>query len=259
MVMALQLRFREYHVPLTVADGEYAHAAILHAISDMDAEAGQKLHGMHRHKQLTIAIVDSDTLGAVLRVTFMAEEGIAYANLLAGALAKQPVLRIGKATCDIGSVDTAHPVWSGISTWADLASGTSARYLDFRFVTPTAITKTDGNGGRFISPLPSPLDVFSGLARRWQALEGPKLPDDLTDFIHAGGCVIASMKKLNTLTFHTPRRSQIGFTGEVLYECHKNDPTYVSALNSLARLAFFTGVGYQTARGMGAVRTANLN
>ncbi len=65
---------------------------------------------------------------------------------------------------------------------------------------------------------------------------------------------MVSRHKLRTVQFRTKERTQIGFVGQVVYECRKKEVECVAALNSLAQLAHFTGVGYQTARGMGAVQ-----
>jgi CRISPR/Cas system endoribonuclease Cas6 (RAMP superfamily) len=58
---------------------------------------------------------------------------------------------------------------------------------------------------------------------------------------------------LQTVELALPGYKQIGFVGTVLYECRRKDPIYVPTLNALTRLAFFTGVGYHTAQGMGTV------
>jgi CRISPR-associated endoribonuclease Cas6 len=113
-----------------------------------------------------------------------------------------------------------------------------------------------------MSLFPAPLDVFSGLSRRWQSLEGPALPDGLEHFLQVGGCVV-SRYGLRSVEFRTSERTQIGFTGWVIYRVayrspqtspNDNEATHIAALNALGRLAFFTGVGYQTARGMGATK-----
>ncbi len=254
VAMAIRLKCKDQHPRLTVANGVYAHAAIFRAITDEDAGVGRKLHDMRRNKRVTIAIVDSTKEIATLRVTFMAQDGLTYANALINALSSRPVLRLGRTTCAVEAVNLANPNWARISTWSDFTEFENpARRIHFRFVTPTGITKRDDAGSRFISLYPEPLDIFSGLARRWQALDGPALPSDLEKFIRAGGCVV-SRHKLHTVEFRTKERTQIGFVGQVVYECRKKEIEYVAALNGLAQLAHFTGVGYQTARGMGAVQ-----
>jgi CRISPR-associated endoribonuclease Cas6 len=253
VAMIIQLELENGRLSSRGLYGVYAHAAILHAISDHDEKAGHSLHTAHRYKPMTVAIVTSNTCTALLRVTFMTQEGLDYAHLLVNALSTRPTLRLGDVNCTVKSVSLDDPHWCGVNTWNDLGSGPVGDHISLRFVTPTAIMKRDGDGGRYTSLFPVPEDIFPGLERRWRALNGPELPDDLDRYICKGGCV-ASSHKLDTDVFSTPRRTQKGFTGWVLYECRKPDKVYVAAINALARMAFFTGVGYQTARGMGAVK-----
>lgn len=249
VALLLQLKLRGPHSKLTVADGVYAHAAILNTITEVDAEAGRKLHEMRRNKRISIALIDS----ATLRLTFMAEDGLAYANMLVNRLAAYPTLRLGSVIGEVDTVNLADPDWAGISTWADFVDNYE-NSLQFRFITPTAITKRGQGNTRYMSLYPDPLSIFSSLARRWQALNGPKLPHNLAEFIESGGCVV-SRHNLHTIEFSMEGHTQIGFVGRAVYKCRTTDQVeYIAALNALARLAPFTGVGYQTARGMGAVQ-----
>jgi CRISPR-associated endoribonuclease Cas6 len=209
-----------------------------------------------------MAIIESDQRVTTLRLTFAHQDGLAYAETLVNALSARPLLRIGPTLCEVQAVDLAGSEWTGISSWADLTSGTKGHTIRLEFATPTAITKRDGNGGRFMSLFPAPLDVFSGLSRRWLALDGPALPDDLERFLQAGGCVVSGYG-LRSVEFRTLERTQIGFTGWVIYRIayrspqtslNENEARHIAALNALGRLAFFTGVGYQTTRGMGATK-----
>jgi CRISPR-associated endoribonuclease Cas6 len=253
VAMAIQLGLENGRLSSRGLYGMYAHAAILHAISEQDKEAGYTLHAAHRYKPMTVAIVKDNARTALLRVTFMAQEGLAYAHLLVNALSAQPVLRLGDTHSTVKSVSLDDPHWCGVNTWGDLEGGPLGDHISLCFVTPTAIMKRDGDGGRYTSLFPVPEDVFPGLERRWRALNGPELPDGLDRFIYEGGCVVSN-HKLGTDLFSTPKRTQKGFTGWVLYECRKPDGAYVAVINALARMAFFTGVGYQTTRGMGAVK-----
>lgn len=253
VALLLHLKLCDRRSKLTVADGVYAHAAILNVITTVDAEAGRKLHEMRRNKRVAIALIDSTKDSAILRLTFMAEDGLAYANMLVNRLAAYPTLRLGNAIGEVEAVNLADPDWAGVSTWADFVDHYE-NSLQFRFITPTAITKRGHGHTRYMSLYPDPFSVFSGLARRWQALNGPKLPHDLEEFIESGGCVV-SRHNLHTIEFSREGHTQIGFVGRVVYECCQTDQVeYIVALNALARLAPFTGVGYQTARGMGAVQ-----
>lgn len=241
---------------LSAADGAYAHAAILNKITDVSIEAGQKLHDLPRHKPLSLGIIQSTKQVATVRLTFMAEDGLTYTSTLINALSIQPMLQLGRATCSVETVDLTNPEWCGFSTWADFVSSKSDAHLCFHFVTPTAITKRDPDGGRFVSLYPEPLDIFAGLTRRWQALSGPTLPEGLERFITTGGCVI-SRYKLQTEGFIAKERVQIGFTGQAVFECRKKEAEYIAALNALARFAYFAGIGYQTMRGLGTVQVSS--
>jgi CRISPR-associated endoribonuclease Cas6 len=250
----LKLKLCDRCSKLTVADGVYAHAAVMKAISEEDPEAGRRLHDMRRNKPISMALFNDAKNAASLRLTFMAENGLYYANLLVNALATRSTVQLGKVICEVEGVDFADPEWAGISTWVDFFPEEPASRLHFRFLTPAAIMKRDRYGDRFSSLYPEPLDIFLGLVRRWNDLEGPELSGDLAKFIVEGGCVV-SRYDLRTEEFNTKERTQIGFVGTVVYECRfKDQRDYIVALNALARLAQFTGIGYQTARGMGAVQ-----
>lgn len=253
VAMTLGLKAKENPAPL-LTSAAHAHAAVLNAISAHNAALGRRLHDMQRSKWMTLAIVDGNRRDATLRLTFLTPEGVLCANALMAALFANPVLRVGNIRYEITAVNPNDSQWGGISTWSDFCVEPARRFMSFVFITPTAIRKKGDDGMPFASLYPDPLDVFSGLRRRWQALAGPALEDGLEEFIHAGGCVISS-HNLRTVEFRMPEHTQIGFVGRATYECLRDAPECISALNALARFAFFAGVGYQTARGMGAVTT----
>jgi CRISPR-associated endoribonuclease Cas6 len=213
---------------------------------------------MERPKQITTALVQQTLDRAVLRVTLLADESLVLANTLVSAISASKVLRLGKFTCVVEAVDLADPKWGGISNWSEFIATDAATRLHFQFVTPTAIAKDGRNEGRLVrhfTLLPEPVDVFCGLAWRWHRFGGPPLPYGLRRFIEAGWCVV-DRHDLHTASFETPNRTQIGFLGDIEYRCDTTDSTYVPALTALARFAHFSGVGYQTARGMGAVQVS---
>ncbi len=208
---------------------------------------------MQRNKRFTTAIIAAGHEESRLRLTFFTTEGLMATQALIDALTHQGELRIGRTQWAITAIDISDPEWAGVRSWADLMTTTSGDRIRLTFMTPTAIMKRDNDGRRFSALYPHPADVFLGLHRRWVALEGPALPSDLDAFLGDHGLVVANYQ-LRTVTFRSRVRTQIGFTGAVLYECRKNSPAHLAAVHALARLAFYTGVGYQTARGMGTVQ-----
>lgn len=250
----VQLRHLAGRSRFSFADGIFAHAAIMDAISKQDAELGRVIHDLKRFKHLTVTIAQSNCNFSTLRLTFMAKEGLNYATLLSQRLLSRSILQLENTTCEVISVDVNEPTWGRVCTWADLA-GEENPYLHFQFLTPTAITQQGNNGLRFMVVFPEPVKLFSGLAKRWTNLLGPPLPLDLSNFLMGGGCVISG-HHLRTVKFQAGKRTQIGFMGTAVFECLDRSPEHVAALNSLTKLAYFSGVGYQTARGMGAVLTS---
>ena len=248
------LKIHDCFGPFTDSDGVHAYAAVLQKITSVNPVTGRSLHDMERNKRLTVAIHQSTDVEAILRVTFMEKAGDEYLLPLITELFNEPDLQIGNKDCTVvdATPHSINPLWYGINTWNDLTDERIGKYLCMQFVTPTAITKRDDQNLRFMSLFPNPVDIYSGLVRRWQGLGGPDIPDTLRDYLITGGCVVSCFE-LQTVKFVVKERTQIGFKGWITYECRKQDKQHNLALNSLTRLALFTGIGYQTARGMGAV------
>ncbi len=100
---------------------------------------------------------------------------------------------------------------------------------------------------------PEPSQVFCGLMSRWDVLGGPHQIDDLNVRIGQGLCVVSDYE-MHTQTFQTRPYLQKGAMGWVNYLCNTSCAEELAALNALARFGVYVGIGYQTARGMGAVR-----
>ncbi len=253
VAMGLHLTPQSEEGTLGHSDAVYLQAAVYRLISHQNEAAGRTLHDAQRNKPYTVAVLPPGLNNPQVRLTWLGAHGLHYAEMFTTAIARQPVLRIGPTTWEVNSVNVDSSDWSGSSTWSDLCGVDSTRDMRFAFVTPTAIMKRDANGKRFTSLFPDPIDLFSGLHRRWRALAGPPLPDDLLEFVQSGGCVVAN-HRLHTIDLELARHMQIGFVGQVVYHCRKPSIPHILALNALARLAFFSGVGCQTTRGMGAVQ-----
>lgn len=257
IALTFRMQMVEGVMPAELQSGVYAHAAVMRAITNCNEEFGRHFHGLGSQRLFTAAIVERNQKDALFRLTFMSEHGLEAANAAVTGFSNCPIVRLGTSSHHITDVCLAGSSWSGVSTWADLMSVRPGLRFHFTFQTPTAFTKDNGNGRRFCTLYPEPNDLFRGLARRWRELGGPHLPESLGDYLHRGGCVVAS-HQLRTETAKLKERVQVGFRGTATYECLDRDPVHVAALSQLTRFAFFSGVGYQTARGMGAVKTRTL-
>mgnify|MGYP001167232824 CR=1 FL=1 len=247
MTFLINLRLVNSLTPITGADGVYAHAAILQTLALVNQKHSQILHDAKIAKPLSLALI-SHQRGVTLRVSLMSPNAIAYANNIVQALSLTgSMIRLGRKRCSIESVEIG-----GICGWSDFFQK-PAKNIQIHFITPTGINKRQPGHRHLTWLYPDPTDIFAGLMRRWRALGGPDLPAGILSFIESGGCVIAR-HNLRTVEFRTKERTQIGFVGSVVYQCRHSNKEATTALAALARFAGFAGVGYQTARGMGAVQ-----
>ena len=112
-----------------------------------------------------------------------------------------------------------------------------------------------------------PQYIFPGLARRWQELAPPGLADmvqteRLEQYIEDEGIVINNYDLKPHHVYFT-KHMQLGFVGMCKYDLRGPDEqvteeaplTVRQQILLLAQLAFYCGVGYKTAMGMGQVRT----
>ena len=232
----------------------FAHAAVMNLIFSVDSGLGRELHDCERRKPVSLAAIALHPPKLTVRIAFMGKRGMRAADALVVALARTGFLQLGSSMWLLTDNRCSGCAWGAISTWADLTEPCSASWLEFNFVTPTAFTKSDGRGNRFVGVLPEPGDVFGSLLQRWNDLEGPCMPPGVVNYIQSGGCRVSDYNT-RCVTTQLHERTQKGFVGKVTYELSDRDPACMSAIHQLGRLAFFSGVGYQTARGMGAVRT----
>lgn len=253
VALAVHLRHGPARQSLGIEHAPFAHAAVLHALSAVAPDLGRELHDMPRRKPFALAIPPTaQQQQTVLLLRFMAEAGLNYAQALINYWSLHSTMQLGSVTCEVNSVTFATPPWPSLSTWADLQRPPESATIRIQFLTPTAFMRNGYNGTRYTSVVPEPAIVFGGLSELWRKLRGPDLPSELEQRIQAGGCVI-TRHHIQTMAFHTEGRTQIGFLGDVTYRC-LSTPEDRAALQALARLASFAGVGYQATRGMGLVQ-----
>lgn len=104
--------------------------------------------------------------------------------------------------------------------------------------------------------LPSPRLIFSSLWESWHAFAPLLLPDALLPLLSTELNVLSYELKTQMCDFGKYRQS--GFVGSCTLGLPRRpaapDADVLRGMQLLCNTAFFSGVGYQTARGMGQAR-----
>ena len=189
---------------------------------------------------------------------------------------KPPFIRLGKQSLLLEEVviENGDPTgWTGYTSFAELVEEVQARkpreLFKLEFDSLTSFNRGSAKNreyGNHYARLPLPLYVFSYLARRWQELAPPELAnivqmERIEQYAQDEGIFIADYDlKPHTVKFTT--HWQPGFIGNCTYDLRgpdepvtvENPLTVKQQVMLLAKLAFYTGVGYKTAMGMGRTR-----
>ncbi len=163
-------------------------------------------------------------------------------------LHEQP-FRVTEVICD-----PAQDAWTGQASYEGLAAAVLQRgdrlpnSVTLEFVSPTAFKSQEMQ-----VPLPLPSLVFGSLVERWNAFSPVALDPDLRRF--AGERVAISRYRLESRPVATKNGAlRIGGVGRVTYAILDADRYALAGLNILADFALYSGVGVQTATGMGQCR-----
>ena len=189
---------------------------------------------------------------------------------------KPPFIRLGKQSLLLEEVviENGDPTgWTGYTSFADLIEEVQARkpreLFKLEFDSLTTFNRGSAKNreyGNHYARLPLPLYVFSYLARRWQELAPPELTnvvqfERIEQYAQDEGVIIADYDlKPHTIKFTT--HWQPGFIGTCTYDLRgpdelvteENPLTVKQQVMLLTKLAFYAGVGYKTAMGMGRTR-----
>ncbi len=189
---------------------------------------------------------------------------------------RQPFMQLGKQVFLLEEVSMENASdWTGISSFSKLVDSarelqtSSKPLLTLEFNSLTTFNnnsikpKTSNN---YYARLPLPLYIFPSLARRWQELAPAEFAhlihkERIEQYIQDDGIIIDDYE----LRAHQVRfinHQQRGFFGTCVYCLQEENKvnTEVATLSLhqqiflLARLAFYTGVGYKPAIGMGQCR-----
>jgi CRISPR-associated endoribonuclease Cas6 len=138
-----------------------------------------------------------------------------------------------------------------------------ARTVTLDFLTPTCFSmgreqiEIDGQPAqsiRLVRTLPDPRTLFSSLRHRWKDMGGAEPGDAFDEWVERH--LDAEPLQLSTRTVQVEGSPLRGFVGQVRFRLHGN-PRWMPLVHLLTDLSFWTGIGYQTTRGMGQVRRLN--
>ena len=191
---------------------------------------------------------------------------------------RRPFMRLGKQQflLDEVIVDSAdRSGWTGFTSFGKLVESAKLlrlgknEPLELEFASLTTFNRGSAKEkgyGNYYARLPLPYYIFPGLARRWQELAPPELAgmvqkERIEEYVLEEGIVIEDYN-LHTHRITFTNHLQKGFVGQCRYLLRGPDEatteeaplTVRQQILLLAQLAFYTGVGYKTAMGMGQVR-----
>ena len=199
--------------------------------------------------QVTMARIRDQGQDVTLRATLVGHEALTTLHNAINALSGQSIVVPDEMSYQVTVIDVVHPQWSAMWGWADMLHPCYNRCIHLQFVTPVQLTFPGTNTWCF----PNASVLFTELYQSWQQLHGPALPDGVTNYLKDGECVVSDYH-LSLQQEHKQNTIRSGFCGSIMYDCRTRNMAYIAALHSLARLAFFTGVGSATRYGMGVIR-----
>lgn len=265
MPMALMLQIR----PLSNATvqpslARAAHAAILNIIREANPDLAQQVHDEVGAKPLTVSnVLGMHAQGNQATVQTSKDYGLRI-SLLTPALeqlaqAWQPeqlgLLNLDGSSWRVEAIlrqEHEHP-WVGLRSYSELiapsmAQDSIAHRWTFQFHSPVTFRQRGLN-----QPMPTPDLVFGSLLDKWNAVAPLTFPDEVKRF--ASECMATSYFELRSQREPTKNQAiQIGAVGHCTYTATSRDRYWCSCIDTLARFAFWSGVGAGTTRGLGRAR-----
>lgn len=186
-----------------------------------------------------------------------------------------PFIQLGKQRFLLEEVvisndDPTH--WTGFTSLTTLIEQAKqvqfGAHLTLEFASLTAFSRGNSKSGygSHTLILPLPQFVFQNLARRWQDIAPPEFvgivqSEQVEKYLQEDGVVIVDYD-LKPHHVHFTTHQQPGFLGSCTYQLrgpHEPSPTespltIQQQIALLAHLAFYSGIGYKTAMGLGQAR-----
>ena len=155
-------------------------------------------------------------------------------------------LKLGRSFLEPAALHLDGP-WCGSLSWKELLDAEPHKEVELFFATPTAF-----KAGDLDLPLPVPRLVFGGLLRKWNAFSPYPLGGSAQELERK---VALADAHIRTKPFYDGRSHIVGFVGRARFRVLRGaSPELLRAVNTLARFAFFAGVGRKTTHGMGLIR-----
>jgi hypothetical protein len=124
---------------------------------------------------LTVACLRSDHQQTVLRLTLAEQQNGTLSQLVHRIHSGQPIL-LCQRRGEIRTFDMSDPIWTGMSTWADIQTPQGNASFRFNFATPLITALPLVKQSLDALPFPEPETVFARAVEQWQSLSGPSFP-----------------------------------------------------------------------------------
>jgi CRISPR-associated endoribonuclease Cas6 len=246
---------------IPISHGDLAHAAAFDLFSRLDPSLSKSLHDNATRKPFTIS-----PLGGTLRrkeIDFVVTPNVIYPWRISGLTSEMAGL-LAKISPELGNVlfkkttfkieaiariPEDHPE-AGTDLFSSLFSRWSKR-SSFKAVTLRFLTPTTFRIGRVEQPIPLPGLVFGSLLAAWHCFAQERL-EISKEVIEAK--VVVSHWEGETQRVEMGDCRTVGCIGKFTYRLLDPGPEFCRMIGLLSEFAFYAGVGWQTARGLGQVR-----
>lgn len=294
-LFAFQLRLHPRKAGRVAANaGSQIQAAFLDLVRQIDPALAEALHTPNQRRPYTLgmlrgfnnltseqqaqALNQGETLavspGQVywLRMTMLDDTVFDTFMRILLLKAQELTFRIGETLFEVSRVavnvegSNQESAWVASSSFAVLHNLVEAQAsYHFEFHTPTAFSLGNRSWGKHLHLFPEPGNVFESLAAQWENFAPQPLrlaahaltPRDLGQW--CAEYIVAARYALTTSHLAAKRFGHSGFQGTITYDVkgHRGTPE-ARWLSTLARFAFFSGIGYKTTMGMGQTRCLSL-
>jgi len=271
MLIALVLTLKPA-APLILPDnmGRATHAWFLNWVHHAAPTLAEELHQPNQARPFTVsnlwggqpaegsAVRFTPNRPALLRLTAYQPE---LASLLAEGFLTAPPQSITLAektfTLDALAANANEHPWAGQSNYNTLvqtytlAAAAHPKRLKLRFASPTLFRSQGDN-----IPLPLPGLIFEGLAKRWNTFAPLKIHPDVRRFAEESMAINHYDLRTRLIRFGArgERGTYSGFVGQCSYAFLNRDRYWLGLIHLLGAFAFYAGVGYRTAMGLGQTR-----